>query len=182
MAEPIEGQYFNWLCAKVLGPNPRSYLGLMRILYCTEFVWTGNVLHDQNRAEDGIELRLDFLRAMEAKDPDFGFEERQSHWYTCDCSVLEMLIAFAIRAADQTEISVKDWFMQFLKNLGLDEFRQVDESDKPVIEDILTTFIWRTYDSRGNGGLFPMRQTQNDQRDIEVWYQFCEYLDDQGLI
>lgn len=175
MPEPIEGQYFNWLCAKVLDPKSSDYLDLMRILYCTEYVWVV-VLHDQNRAEDGKELRLDFCRAE-------GYEDRESDWYTSECSVLEMLIAFAMRAATQTEIVTRDWFWIFMRNLRLEEFRRVDpEVDKPVIEEILVTFIWRTYDSRGNGGLFPMRHTENNQREIEVWYQFCEYLEDQGLV
>lgn len=174
MTEPIDGLYFNWLCAKVLDPKSRNYLDLMRIFHKKEYVWTGHVLHDQNRAEDGIELRLDFIRAT-------GFEDRESDWYTCGCSVLEMLVAFAMRAASQSEIIVRDWFIIFLQNLGLDEFRQVDESDIPQIDDILNRFIYRNYDSMGHGGLFPMRHTQNDQRFIEVWYQFSEYLEDQGI-
>lgn len=59
MGEPIEGEYFNWLCAKIRKTPAPMYNDLLQILHRTEFVW---VVHgDRNRAEDGIELREDFL-------------------------------------------------------------------------------------------------------------------------
>lgn len=172
MGEPIENLYFNWLCAKVLTPGNRNYYDLLYILHTTEFVWV--ILGDKNRAEDGCELREDFLReARLGKDP---------HWFDEPVSVFEVLIAFAKRASFQTDIPVRDWFWAFMNNLGLDEFRRVTDSDIPVIEEILHVFIWRTYDQNGNGGLFPMRRPKRDQREVEIWYQFCEYIEDQGLL
>lgn len=173
MSEPIEGQYFDWLCAKVLDPKTNDYRDLLRTLYCTEFVWDP-VPNDYNRAEDGIELRQDYTRTAHVS--------RKGDWYTSPCSVFEVLVALAMRAASQSEISVRDWFWIFIENLGLDEYRRTYDDDKHAIEEILNRFIWRTYDSRGHGGLFPMRHTQTDQRQIEIWYQLSEYLDDQGLI
>lgn len=172
MREPIESEYFNWLCAKVLNPGTRSYRTLMRILYKTEFVWV--VPEDGNRAADGVELRTYFLRET-VNEPDI-------FWQREPCSVLEMMISFANRASFQTDTPVRDWFWKFMENLQLDQFRQTNDDDVRMIERTLHTFIWRTYDSKGFGGMFPMRWTQHDQRNIEIWYQFCEYLDHEGLI
>lgn len=172
MSEPIEGVYFNWLCAKVLSLEIQTYYDLLDVLYKTEFVWV--VSGDRNRVEDGLELRTDFLRET-GWEPEHG-------WLHEPCSVLEVLISFAKRAAFQTDMPTRDWFWIFINNLGLEDYRTISQSDMPVIEGILHNFVWRTYSPEGYGGMFPIRGTPNDQTKIEIWYQFCEYLDDQGLI
>lgn len=172
MREPIEAEYFNWLCAKVLTTSGTSYHDLLRILYQTEFSW--EVQGDKNRADDGCELRYEFLNAS-GWDPD-------PHWFDEPCSVLEMLIAFANRAAFQTDMPPQGWFWEFLENLDLAEHRHVSARDIPRIQEILLIFVSRTYDSSGYGGMFPLRKPQKDQREVEIWYQFCEYLEDRGLI
>ena len=172
MDEPLEEAYFGWLCAKVLTTRPPVYDDLLRILYCTEFVYVHPM--DRNRAEDGMEQRRYFLQAAFTKGTD--------EFLNYPCSVLEMLVAFAERACFQTDQSTIHWFWIFMNNLNLDEYRRVSNADKPVIEEILNVFMWRLYDPYGRGGLFPMRRTHNDQRKVELWYQFFEYLDDQGLM
>lgn len=172
MSEPIDHEYFDWLCAKVQRGRSHIYFDLLRILHNTEFVWV--VPEDKNRAEDGVELRLDFLReARSHSDPQ---------WYAQPCSVLEVLIAFAYRASFNTETPVRDWFWEFLNNLDLGEYRQVSRSDEVYIREKVHAFIWRTYDPSGHGGLFPLQWPKTDQRKVEIWYQFCEYLEDRGLI
>lgn len=172
MSEPIEEEYFNWLCAKVLDPHINNYYDLMRILHSTEFVWSS--LGDKNRKEDGLELRDYFLN-------ESGWE-KEPLWFNEPCSVLEVLIAFAQRVSFQTDIPVRDWFHIFLNNLRLDEYRQVSRDDIPIIEEILHVFIWRTYDSHGYGSLFPLDNPVDDQRDVEVWYQFCAWADEKEIV
>lgn len=172
MSEPIEGEYFNWLCAKVQKTRALIYVDLLKILYSTEFTWV--IPEDRNRAEDGLELRHDFLREAHARSDNQLINQ--------PCSVLEVLLAFANRASFQTDIPVRDWFWEMMDNLDLGEFRQVSRVDEVHIRERLHTFIWRTYDPSGYGGLFPMRWPKTDQRKVEIWYQFCEYLEDRGLI
>jgi len=172
MNEPIENKYFNWLCAKVLEVNTEYYYPLMEILFNKEFVWV--VPADKHRAEDVIDLRLDFFReSFTKKDPTIT---------TRMPSLLEVFIAFAKRASFQTGAAVMDWFWEFMANLNLDQFNHILESDIPIIEEILYTFTWRIYDPSGLGGMFPMNHTKRDQTKLEIWYQFCEYLDDRGLV
>lgn len=172
MREPIENEYFNWLCAKVLQRNQRSYHELLGILYRTEFVWL--VPMDSNRAEDGKELRSDFAREAHMKlDPLFEGQP---------CSLFEMFLAFANRASFQTDTPVREWFWSFMENLHLDQFRQISDADRPMIEEILDTFLWRTFDSHGWGGMFPLSRTDRDQRKIEIWWQFCDYVAEHELV
>lgn len=175
MDEPIEEVYFNWLCAKVMAvkaPTPSlTFWKLFRTLHNTEFVWL--VPNDDNRCEDGIDLRHEFLNMY---TPDHHPE-----WLKIGCSIFEMLIAFARRAEFDTDQSAKEWFWIFLENLGLSEFNDAYDIDMLVVDDILQRFVWRTYDFDGTGGLFPLRNPSHDQRKVELWYQFSEYLVEQEV-
>src|SRR4029077_5421852 len=97
MNEAVEHLYFDWLCARVVNmvnvPRP-TYWELLAQLHKTEFVWL--ILGDDNRAEDGKELRKEFIIQAELPDdPQWRIE--------VGCSVLEMLIAFSRRAEFQDE-------------------------------------------------------------------------------
>ena len=172
MMEPIENEYFNWLCAKVLNVEVHIYYDLLRILHQTEFTWT--VEMDRNRAKDGIELRSDFL-TMSRRMPE-------QYWLDEGCSILEMFIAFAARANFQTDIPARNWFWIFMQNLGLEDYRRLLYSDVPTIERILRNLIWRTYEPNGQGGMFPLRWPKEDQRAVEIWYQFCAYVEENGYV
>lgn len=177
MAEPIEGLYFNWLCAKVMNYQPHNaanYHDLMRILYTQEFTWI--VRGDHNRADDGKELRIDFLREA-GMHPD-----EEPEWFDQPCSILEMLIAFAKRAEFQTDIPYRKWFWTFLENLEINEYRRItSHHDLRDIEDKLNTFVERRYGGNGRGGLCPLRVPLRNQQEVEIWYQFFDYLTEQGI-
>lgn len=171
--EPIEEVYFNWLYSKVASvdvPTPSlTYLGLLRELHSIEFVWL--VSGDDNRAEDGIDVRKEFLIQSHLEDDPY--------WMSMGCSVLEMLIAFSRRAEFETDLSVRHWFWIFMGNLGLDDLTDAATGVARKVENTLDPFLWRTYLRDGRGGLFPLRNAEHDQREIEIWYQFCEWLVDQ---
>lgn len=174
MNEPFENLYFNWLCAKVTIHEPTtpslSYWTLFRTLHSTEFVWT--ILGDDNRAADGIELRRDFILAADLPDN----KEWRSHHNPC--SVFEMLIAFSYRVEFQMSSPASYWFWEFMRNLGLEGCNEASGVTGDEISEILDAFIWRTYDYSGFGGMFPLEHAKRDQRDVEIWYQFCDYLVD----
>ncbi len=172
MTEPIEHVYFNWLCAKVIyveNPTPStSYWKLFRQLHNTEYVWL--LSGDDNRAEDGLELRDEFLTQLNVTDDPF--------WNDLGCSVFEMLVAFARRTQFMAGDSVQFWFWHFLENLGLKDASDASEYTENDIDEVIHTFVWRGYRYSGQGGLFPMTNPPTDQTKVELWYQFCEYLVD----
>src|SRR5207344_3375944 len=171
MREPFEGLYFNWLCAKVIDTRTtlpsQTYWKLFKQLHTTEFVWLINM--DENRANWGKELRREFLIAADAPD--------NPEWREIlGCSVFEMLIALSRHLDFQTDESYQQWFWEMLANLGLDECNDASNFDPQYVDDILNTFIWRTYEPNGRGGLFPLRKlVKEDQREVEIWYQFFAY-------
>lgn len=174
MPEPIDGLYFNWLRAKVLDYDAPGYLylNLLKILYGTEFVFILD--GDDNRREDGLELRLSFLRESRVAN--------EQHWFESPCSILEVLIALAYRAEFVNEMPARDWFWRFIQNLRLDGYTSsISRVDRVLIDRILETWLFRIYDYSGDGGLFPLQRPTEDQRKIELWYQLNRYLDDQGL-
>lgn len=172
MTEPLENLYFNWLCNKVLRldhPTPSlTYWNLLRQLHSTEYAWL--LSGDDNRAEDGVELRTEFL--TESRQP------YNEGWESVGCSVLEMLIAFSRKAAFNANETSEFWFWHFLDNLGLASANDASDATSEAVDDILSTFIWRTYNEDGSGGLFPMNNPNKNQKEVEIWYQFCDYLVD----
>lgn len=175
MEETVEHLYFNWLCARVVNlsdiPNP-TYWKVLAQLHRTEFVWV--VMGDDNRAEDGKELRREFI--FQAELPD------NPEWRAMGCSCFEMLIAFARRAEFQDETPTHEWFWEFMRNLDLTDWHDDSDYDENLVDGILEEFIWRTYLPNGAGGLFPIDNPGEDQRQVEIWYQFCEYLVDQNRL
>lgn len=168
----IDDRYFEWLygqVASVRNRNPhRSYWALLRQLYVKPYLWY--IRNDDNRANDGIELRHEFLD----EEGDGGVDP---NWLTLECSVLEMLIAFSRRAAFQTGESPVEWFWRFIENLDCRGY--TDEAYNELVrEEVnanLERFIERRYDANGRGGLFPLDQPQEDQRNVEIFYQFSAY-------
>ena len=57
----IEQEYLEWLTSQfeIHDRNPNTYQDLFSRLYDTEFVWL--VPNDDNRVQDGLELRREFL-------------------------------------------------------------------------------------------------------------------------
>ncbi|HPT61019.1 MAG TPA: hypothetical protein PLN81_05410 [Bacillota bacterium] len=171
MDASLDQLYFDWLYAKVHLKNAPylSYLDLLRALHDTEFVWL--LSGDDNRVADGLDLRDDF--ALES-----GLSVDCS-WFDYGCSVLEMMVAFSRIANFETDIPASDWFWVFITNLGLGDCHD-DIFAKHKVAPILEKFIWRTYEYNGSGGMFPLKDPHDDQRKVEIWYQFCEYLFDEN--
>lgn len=176
MEEPIEESYFNWLYAKVVQIRgtktpSNSYLTLMRDLHSTEFVWL--LSGDDNRAADGLDLRKEFIQQ--------AYLDFDPPWMNIPCSVLEMFIAFSRRAEFDTDIGSREWFWIFLQNLGLSDLTDATRGVTELVNEVLYTFVWRLYDRKGNGGMFPLSKSKNDQRKIEVYYQFCEWVTENDI-
>lgn len=179
MAEPLEEVYFDWLYTSILrtpGRTPStSYRSLIFAIHSKRFQWL--VSGDDNRAIEGVGLRFEFLGNL-----GIDLEEVDPGWLELECSVLEMLIAFARRCAFQTALDEKEWFWIFLDNLNLSEISDGSYRElQHYIFPTLSVFVGREYDRRGHGGLFPLTHTRKDQRRLELWYQFSEYLVEQAI-
>jgi hypothetical protein len=146
-----------------------TYWGVLTLMHKTEFIWI--VPNDDNRVEDGIELRLEFLYTRKIVDAD-------PLWMGQGCSFLEMMIALSKRLSFIDDGSEKGWFWHLMENLGLDKRNDASKMPLGEVSVILDRVIWRTYNRNGEGGLFPLNRPSKDQRRVELWYQMAEYLDE----
>ena len=160
------GLYFQWLIKRVYDKrNSRhnSYMRLLEFLHKWIFVWTVGL--DANRAADGLELRT---RCEEETGFDCHFD--------IPCSVLEMMVALAVRCEDQLMWDPDRgdraglWFWTMIVNLGLggmtDEF-----FDEEYAGFAVRRFLNREYDAYGNGGLFIVKNPMEDMREVDIWQQ-----------
>jgi hypothetical protein len=168
---PLDELYLQWLYGQVAEirykTRSRTYWSLFRLLYVKEFAWT--ILNDDNRVADGKQLREEFL-------DDEGIVHVDANWMDLSCSFLEMLIGLSRRLAFETDGEARDWFWHLLQTLDL--FSYTDNRHIPLdeVDDILDVVIWRRYNQDGQGGLFPLKHPQRDQREVEIWYQLNAYL------
>lgn len=175
----LERRYFDWMIELVSDGETdevRSHRKLLKHLH--EVTFTFSIPMDQNRAEDGIELRY-----------RFGYEEGYSDHEiavfldTKDCSLLEMLTALAFRCEehimDNPDIGNRTgkWFWNMIYNLGLGEMNDSDY-DIEHVDYVIQRFLERKYFRNGDGGLFTVNNSKVDMRSIEIWYQLCLYLND----
>ena len=89
----IINEYFEWMYDLVCGlkfPSTITYRKLLMQLHSTEFTYL--ISNDANRAEDGVDLRYRFACI-------YGYDDTPE-CLDGPCSVLEMMIALAIRCEE----------------------------------------------------------------------------------
>lgn len=176
MNEPLDRVYLNWLYSQIgsvkLKDKSRTYWLLAKQLFTKEFVWI--IPNDDNRREDGRDLRLEFIEECEIETVD-------PEWMKIGCSMLEMMIALSRRLSFQDDTEARGWFWRLIENLELEECtdRNYSPNLERVVDNILDRIIFRTYDFDGHGGLFPLDEPFRDQREVEIWYQMNSYLIEQ---
>ena len=175
MRDLMIDEYFEWLYDLVCGgryADDISYRKLLTYLHDTEFRY--HIPKDGNRAEDGKGLRWRFTRERGYRRTDCAGSE--------PCSVLEMMIALAIRCEenimDDPRIGDRtgQWFWVMIQNLHL-RFMTDDRFDEIEVRKRLDIFLDREYAPNGDGGLFIIHDCPRDLRDVEIWHQLCWYLD-----
>lgn len=169
-------EYFKWLSDMVCKQRYSQQISYERLLTrLHDIVFRYSIPKDQNRAEDGIGLRYRFA-------DEWSNIEDVERYLRGPCSVLEMMIALAVRCEEtiMDDPNVGDrtaqWFWGMIGNLGLGT---MDDSrfDEERVDEAIDTLICREYAADGRGGLFTVRDCDCDMRDVEIWHQLCWYLD-----
>ena len=174
--DDIINEYFEWLFDLVCGERYSkqiSYRKLLMRLHSIDFRYL--LPMDQNRAENGIALRYRFALTQDY-DVDFVLETLEG-----PCSVFEMMVALAI-CCEETIMDdpcigdrTGQWFWGMIVNLGLGSMRD-DRFDKRRVDNAIERFLDREYEPDGRGGLFTIRNCDEDLRDVEIFHQLCWYL------
>lgn len=182
---PFADDYFHWLIEQVGFPNGQTWYCLFKDLHSYRFI--AKVPNDGNRIVDGMNLRDVFLTDTVGSvyQPEMAQKIKMAISRP-GCSILEMLVALSFRMEylldDWDGVSGKvsqDYFWEFLINLGLtrysDTYYYEEDSMEPV-ENILSRFVNRKYKMNGLGGLFPLKNSGENQRGVEIWYQMMAYI------
>ena len=172
-SDELNKAYFEWMYGLVCD-DVTSYQELFHFLHGVDFTYTIDM--DGNRFDDGINLRYRFA-------DECGYSEQMVAKYldTRPCSVLEMLLALAIRLeehimsdperGDRTRI----WFWTMISNLELDDM--IDSKfDADYVGNAVQRLLNREYERDGEGGLFRIKHCKYNLRNVEIWYQANWYL------
>lgn len=175
--EKVRKEYFEWMYDLVCDgrfADSITYRRLFELLHNTEFVYF--IPHDENRAEDGISMRYHYCVSHECEDLE---------WYLDGpCSILEMMIALAIREEhimsdpDKGDRTAQ-WFWSMISSLGLSGMTDYN-FDEEFVNDSVAKFLNREYSPDGKGGLFTIRKWKRDARTAEIWHQLLAYLNTLG--
>lgn len=172
--ERIKSDYFEWMCELVEGDRfakSISYRRLLTFLHDIEFIYF--IPYDENRAAEGVALRYRYCLLNECEDLEWCLSG--------PCSVLEMMVALAIRCEenimDDPAISDRtgQWFWGMITNMGLGGMYD-SNFDERLVSDVVATFLNREYEPDGRGGLFRIRGWHRDARDAEIWHQLLAYI------
>lgn len=170
----INDDYFEWLCELIDSKRfskQVSYRKLLIHLHNIEFTWV--LPRDYNRADDGIQLRRSF--SLERDDVTL------SDYIQGPCSVLEMMVALAVRCEKtmMDDMLLGDrtgqWFWGMIHNLGLSPMRD-SKFDRIYVDEVIARLLNRTYEYDGTGGLFTVKNCDDDMRKVEIWCQLSWYL------
>jgi len=173
MSDTVRKDYILWLseqidldCKDELG----GYHFLVKSLFKKEFYWT--IDKDENRAEEGKELRVIF-------SDECGFEDVPDE-INGPCSVLEMMIALAKKWNQLVSLTEKEdnsveYFWTMIQNLGFEGCTD-DKFDPEMVRDKLDILLDRDYPKNGDGSLFPLKKLKEHQNELEIWYQLQNYL------
>lgn len=173
--------YFAWLCSKAhIGEQyGKPYYRLASELHEQKFSIRHLLPMDCNRLNDGLSVRARFW----SKYGEAGSASNRGA-----PTMLEFLIGLAERMSflmgDESEPSrTAEYFWHLIRNLRLlklnDEDYDMLHGDLAV-EDAVYRVLNRQYGADGDGGLFPLRNAQADQRGVDIWYQMQQWLREHG--
>ena len=170
--DKIWDEYGDWLIDRV-GFKKKRYENLLHELHMIPFSFT--IALDEGRVSDGLELRDEFY--LEMGYISLIFDGRK-------CSVLEMLVALAIRIegeyiGDPREEHPERIFWEMIENLFNIETNWRlcgPEIDRAFVCKTVDIWLKRRFKYDGKGSIFPLKKPDCDQTCVEIWGQMNRYL------
>lgn len=156
--------YYDWLIEQIdLDDKVLLYEHLLERLFETDFIWLESIPLDENRMTDGLNLRKNYAKMLSGNDGNLLLNLLENK----QCSLLEMLIAFAERLTEILTLERAAFFWLFIDNLGLGWATEYD-FDIDIVDGILKDFMFGTVhgnEPKGNENppvLFPCREVYNN--------------------
>lgn len=158
-----------WLEPQIRDEGGRSdeYWDLLQLMQSKEFIWL--VPNDDNRVQDGLDLRAEFCHDHHIRAGSLN--------QLGTCSFLEVLIGLSRRLAFEAGGRAAGWAWQLIQNLELHRMADPLSPRKANrANEIMDAVISRNYRYDGGGGFFPLIGPQEDQTQVELWYQMAAYV------
>lgn len=174
MTSSLTEDYLRWLVPQI-GERHREYGDLLALMFEKEFKKVESVPNDENRMVDGLDLRLWFCleKGLREQFPD----KAPTDLIPGPCSFLEVLIGLSKRLAFSAGGDPQGWAWRLVDNLELHRFKDPITKEKAKqVDDILEACIGRTYKPNGQGGFFPLAWADEDQTQVELWYQMSAFI------
>jgi hypothetical protein len=170
MSDPLIEDYLRWLAPQIRETwEDQTYWELMGVMFEKKFDEV--VPHDRNRMVDGLGLRREFCQ--ERYIPTTPLD------VLGECSFLEVLIGLSRRLSFAAGGKASDRAWQLITNLELNRMSDpLSRYKSRKANDILDRCIMRDYPPNGQGGFFPLAWADEDQRQVELWYQMAAYIDE----
>lgn len=172
--------YFEWL-KNIVDPfvDRGNHERFFEVLHSMAYVPILDL--DHNREMDGVGLRDIYVRGYGIDCSEIGLV------LDSPCSVLEFLVALAQRMdyifSTTDRRYTTELFWEILHNIGLgyqettdDIFEENPEAFEDRVYLAFDRVLNRSYEPDGTGNLFPLKNPEEDQRNVEVWYQMNRYL------
>ena len=169
--------YFNWLC-DLINLDEGQFDILIYELHSIMFEWV--LPFDANRSYDGFVLRYRYDEYSNSVIDDPTGQH---------CTVLEALIALSekmdyILDDEDRGDRARLWFWEMVDNLGLCEYSNStfidpfgrDLSRLNEIHHICDIWMHREFEYNGEGSPFPLKNPQEDQRDLDLIRQMNAYV------
>ena len=164
-----EEDYFYYLLGFLDGDERYrvfDYIDILHELFTTPFIW--KVADDANRARDGIALRDRFE------------DESGEHLYmNRGCSMLEMMVALAVRMEDDILFDpdfgdrTAVWFWDMMEDSGL-IFYDLDHFSVPLGQKCPKKWSKNPLKNFDYGTLFRSKSGQNGPKVVSLWYKMNE--------
>lgn len=173
--QELREDYLRWLEPQLTDETTRrgkTYWGLLNFMFDTPFTWSDPM--DENRLVDGLDLRVEFARETHIRPK---IMERLGPG-----SFLEVLIGLSHRLAFLAGGEAPGWSWELLTNLELNRLSDpLTPPKQRKAAEIMQTVMERTYSPDGTGGFFPLTRTDEDQTQIELWYQMNAFVSELHL-
>lgn len=170
----VLNRYYIWLLEKIDFDSHSEYSHLLEYLHNKNYIWNNPM--DENRSEDGLNLRIRF--EDESDYADYSSLTRPS-------SVLEMLIAFAERINTDVmsdNYSTAYFFWLMLDNLGCNKFKD-DSFDATEVDILLNQWLnpiekgGKSYQKREiKKWLFPLKSGKTAEEGLDEWERMQRFV------
>lgn len=167
----LREDYLRWLESQLRDEQAsrgQTYWGLLNFMFDTPFIWSDPM--DENRLVDGLGLREEFAREV-------AHIQSKVMARLGPGSFLEVLIGLSRRLAFNAGGEAPGWSWELLTNLELHRLSDPLTGPKQrKAEKIMQVAMGRTYSPDGTGGFFPLTRPDEDQTQIELWYQMSAFI------